>query len=164
LKVARGKQVVFSPPKSLTSDECILVSTKIGAHVEFSLRTAETSLNKASEQSERICAGYREGPRRLTLKEHHALAGVLYRDLATGIFEDDPVSEDWWRIVHELIQYVITAPTLTIDAQEGRLRRLDKFVGPFIEPFLCREGIVPANEDRHPLLRAFAGVPMLQRS
>jgi len=163
LRVARGKKIYFSLPKTLTSDECILVSVKIGTLVEFSLRTAETSLlklrlNKAAEQFERICAAYREGPSRLTHRQCHALAGVLYRDLATGIFEDDPISADWWRIVHEVVQDVLTAPTLTIDTfpDEGRLRRLDKFVGPFIEPILSRESVVPADGDRFPLLRAFA--------
>jgi integrase len=163
LKVARGKQIFFSLPKALTGDERILISVKVGTHVEFSLRTADVSLVKqrlgaAAEQFERACAAYREGPRRLTLKQCHALAGILYSDLATGIFEDDPISATWWRTVHEVVRDILTGPTLTIDTfpDEGRLQRLDQFVGPFIDPILSREGVIPADEDRPALLRAFA--------
>lgn len=145
LKLARGKQVYFSLPKAHTSDEQLLVAAKVGTHIEFSLRTSEASLaklrlGKATEQFERFCAAYREGPRSLTLKQCHALAGVVYHDLANGGFEDDPITEDWWRIVHEVVHDVLTAPTLTIDRfpDEGKLRRLDKFVGPFVTPTLSR--------------------------
>jgi len=163
LKAARGKQVYFSLPKAHTSDEHILVGAKVGTHIEFSLRTSEASLaklrlGKATEQFERFCAAYREGPRGLTLKQCHALAGVVYHDLANGIFEDDPISADWWRIVHEVVQDVLPRRTLTIDSfpDEGKLRRLDKFVGPFVTPTLSRLGIIPADEDRPKLLLAFA--------
>jgi integrase len=163
LKFARGKQIFFSLPKAHTGDEHILVAAKVGSHIEFSLRTSEASLaklrlSKAAEQFERACAAYREGPRGLTFKQCHALAEFLYRDLANGVFEDDPIDADWWRIVHEVVQEVLTGPTLTIDSfpDEGRLRRLDKFVGPFIDPILSRMGVIPADEDRPKLLHAFA--------
>jgi len=163
LKVARGKQIYFSLPKAHTSDEHILVPAKVGTHIEFSLRTSEVSLaklrlSKAAEQFERFCAAYREGPRGLTLKQCHALAGVVYHDLATGVFEDDPISAEWWRSVHEVVHDVLTGRTLTIDTfpDEGKLRRLDKYVGPFVTPTLSRLGVIPADEDRPKLLRAFA--------
>lgn len=163
LKVARGKQILFSLPKAHTGDEHLLVAAKVGTHVEFSLRTSEASLvklrlSKAAEQFERACAAYREGPRGLTFKQCHALAELLYRDLANGVFEDEPIDANWWRIVHEVVQDVLTGPTLTIDSfqGEGKLRRLDKFVGPFVDPILSRMGVIPADEDRPKLLHAFA--------
>jgi len=164
LRVARGKDIAFSLPKSHGSSERILVSAKIGNEVVFSLRTEEPSLVKlrhsaAAEQFERTLAAYREGPRRLTNKQCHALAGVLYRDLAAG-FEDEPVSADWWRIVGEVAQRVLTPPQPPLIIErfpgEAQIAELDRYVGPFLDPVLSREGIVPADEDRPALLRAFA--------
>lgn len=164
LRVARGKSIAFSLPKSHGSSERILVSAKIGNEVVFSLRTEEPSLVKlrhsaAAEQFERTLAAYRQGPRRLTNKQCHALAGVLYRDLAAG-FEDEPVSADWWRIVGEVAQRVLTPPQPPLIIErfpgEAQIAELDRYVGPFLDPVLSREGIVPADEDRPALLRAFA--------
>lgn len=163
LRVARGQRIVFSLPKAHTGNERILLSAKLGAEILFSLRTEDSSLvklrhNAAAEQFERACAAYREGPRRLTHKQIHGLAGVLYRDLANGVFEDDPISADWWRTVADVAQRVLTpppGPSLMIEAFPGEWE-LEKHVGRWLGPILSREGIIPADEDRPALLRAFA--------
>lgn len=41
LKVARGKKIIFSLPKTVSSDERIIVCAKMGSHKEFSLRTSD---------------------------------------------------------------------------------------------------------------------------
>lgn len=164
LRVARGRRIVFSLPKAHTGNERILVSATLGAEVLISLRAEEPSLVKlrhsaAAEQFERACAAYREGPRRLTHKQCHALAGILYRDLAAG-FEDQPISADWWRTVAEVAQRVLTPPQppLIIEtfSGEAQIRELNRYVRPFLAPVLSREGVIPADEDRPALLRAFA--------
>jgi integrase len=163
LRIARGKSIAFSLPKSHTGDERILVRVKVGTEVLLSLRTEEPSLVKlrhsaAAEQFERALAAYREGPRSLTHKQCHALAGILYRDLAAG-FEDEPVSADWWRIVGEVAQRVLTPPQpLMIERfpGEAQLVELEKHVGPWLDAVLTREGVIAADEDRPKLLRSFA--------
>lgn len=163
LRSARGKSIAFSLPKSHTGDERILVRVKVGTEVLLSLRTEEPSLVKlrhsaAAEQFERALAAYREGPRSLTHKQCHALAGILYRDLAAG-FEDEPVSADWWRIVGEVAQRVLTPPQpLMIERfpGEAQLVELEKHVGPWLDAVLTREGVIAADEDRPKLLRSFA--------
>lgn len=164
LRVARGKCIAFSLPKSTAGNERILVSAKIGNEVVFSLRTEEPSLVKvrhsaAAEQFERACSAYREGPRRLTNKQCHALAGVLYRDLNSG-FEEEPLSANWWRIVGKVAQRVLTPPRppLIIESFPGaaQIAEFDRYIQPFLDPILSREGVLPADEDRPALLRAFA--------
>jgi len=165
LNVARGERIAFALPKTHAGTEHILVSVKFGAEILFSLRTEEPSLVKlrhsaAAEQFERACAAYREGPRRIPHKQCHALAGVLYRDLTAG-FEDEPISAEWWRIVGEVAQRVLTpppGPSLMIERfpGEAHLVELERYVGPFLNPILSREGVLPAAEDRPALLRAFA--------
>ena len=168
LRVARGKAIAFSLPKSHTGDERVFVSVKIGHDITFSLRTEDPSLIKlrhgvALEQFERACAAHREGPRRLTHKQCVALAGVLVRD-QNAIFEDDPVDANWWRIVTEVTQDALTGPLwppLTTDevtdkGARRRLAALERLVGPFLDATLAREGVIPADEDRPALLREFA--------
>lgn len=165
LDVARGERIVFSLPKMHTGDGRILVSAKIGAEVLFSLRTEEPSLVKlrhsaAAEQFERACAAYREGPRGLTHKQRVAFSGVLYRDLAAG-FEDDPIDANWWRLVADVAQGVLTPPTappLIIETftGEAQLMELERYIGPWLNPILSREGVIPAKEERPAFLREFA--------
>lgn len=166
LALARGETIQFSLPKAgHPGDERILVSARIGTHVEFSLRTNEPSLVKlrhgaALEQFERACAAYRQGPQRLTNKQRSALAGILYQDLARG-FEDEPVDANWWRIVAEVAERVLTpppGPSLMIEtyAGEAQVVELERYIGPFLNPILSREGVIPATEERRDLLRAFA--------
>lgn len=167
LAVARGEPILFSLPETHTGAERINVRAKIGTHVEFSLRTNDASLVKlrhgaALEQFERTCAAYRGGPRALTHKQRVELAGILYRDLATG-FEDEPIDANWWRIVSEVTHEILTPtsepwPPRIVEAYPGedQLMRLDKYVGPFLKPILSREGIIPSDEERPLLLRAFA--------
>lgn len=167
LAVARGNEIIFSLPKAQAGDERIAVRTKIGTHVEFSLRTSDASLvtlrhAAALEQFERACAAYRQGPRALTNKQRVELAGILYRDLASG-FEDDPIDANWWRIVSEVTREILTPtsepwPPRIVETFPGedQLMRLEKYVGPFLNPILSREGVIPSGEDRPLLLRAFA--------
>lgn len=165
LGVARGKRIMFSLPKTHTGDESIRVSAKIGVEVLISLRTEDDALatlrqGRALEQFERAIAAFREGPRALTHKQHIELAGIIYRDLASG-FEDEPVSAGWWQIVAEVAQRVLTpppGPSLMIETfpGEAQLVELEKYVGPFLDAILFREGVIPTKEDRPKLLRAFA--------
>jgi integrase len=165
LRVARGKSIAFSLPKSHAGDERIIVSAKIGNEVVFSLRTEDPSLitlrhGVALQQFERACAAYREGPRGLTQRQCVALAGILYRDLNAS-FEDEPIDANWWRIVAEVAERVLTpppGPSLMIEAYPGEAQivGLEKFVGPWVDPILSREGVIVAVEDRPKLLHAFA--------
>lgn len=165
LRLARGKTIAFSLPKSHAGDERIIVSAKIGNEVVFSLRTENPSLitlrhGVALQQFERACAAYREGPRGLTHRQCVALAGVLYRDL-NAQFEDEPIDANWWGIVVEVAQRLLTppkGPSLMIERfpGEAQLMELERFIGSWVDPILSREGIIAAAEDRPKLLRAFA--------
>ncbi len=164
LAVARGEEISFGLPKAHTGDERIFVQAKIGTHVEFSLRTDDASLVRlrhgvALEQFERACAAYRAGPRALPNKRRIELAGILYRDLAAS-FEDEPIDASWWQVVSEVTGDALTGqpwppPTTDISASDRRLAALERFVGPFINPILSREGVIPTGEDRPALLRGF---------
>ena len=164
-RVARGKRIVFSLPKAHSGDERINVSATLSTEVLISLRTDDPSLAKlrhsaAAEQFERILAAYREGPRGLTQKQCVELSGILYRDLNAS-FEDEPIDANWWRIVAEVSQRVLNpppGPSLIIESYPGeaQIAELERYVGPFINPILSREGVIPAAEDRHKLLKAFA--------
>jgi integrase len=165
LAVARGTEIIFSLPKAQAGEERIPVRAKVGTHVEFSLRTSDASLvtlrhAAALEQFERACAAYREGPRALTNKQRISLARILYDDLNV-LFEDEPVDADWWRIVSEATSDALTGapwppPTTDISAEDRRQAALERYVGPFVNPILSREGVIPSDEDRPLLLRAFA--------
>ncbi|HRQ27300.1 site-specific integrase, partial [Hyphomicrobium sp.] len=165
LHVAHGERIAFSLPKSHAGNERIAISVKVGPEVTFSLRTDDPSLIKlrhgvALEQFERTLAAYREGPRGLTQKQCVELSGILYRDL-NAIFEDEPVDANWWRIVAEVAQRVLNpppGPPLMIEAYPGEAQivELERYVGPFINPILSREGVIPAAENRPKLLKAFA--------
>jgi len=165
LERARGQAIFFALPKALSGDERIVVRAKFGTHVEFSLRTNDPALinlrhGAALEQFERACAAHRQGPQGLTHKQRIALSGVLYRDLKE-LFEDDPVDANWWRIVAEVAERVLMpppGPPLMIEAYPGEAQiiELERYVGPFLNPILSREGIIPAAEERPDLLRIFA--------
>ncbi|WP_152024968.1 hypothetical protein [Candidatus Filomicrobium marinum] len=173
LNVARGQRISFSLPKTHLDDERILVSATVGNEISFSLRTGDISLAKlrhsaALEQFERACAAYRNGPRRLSNQDRHALAGVLYRDLAAA-FEDEPVSAEWWRIVQGVTEDAanVPMPTLTRSIEgrkpltiagpnENRLQLLERHVGPFLDAILVREGVIADDGQRLELLEAFA--------
>ncbi|MCC7254217.1 hypothetical protein [Hyphomicrobium sp.] len=163
LRIARGERIAFSLPKSHAGDERLAISVKIGHEVTFSLRTEDRSLIKlrhgvALEQFERACAAYREGPRGLTQRQCVALSGILYRDLNAS-FEDEPIDPNWWRIVAEVAQRVLNPPpALMIESYQGEAQivELERYVGPFLNPILSREGVIVSVEDRPKLLKVFA--------
>lgn len=162
LEVARGKRVAIELPPENADGDPIRIIVTLGDALRISLRTEEKSLREVRhaavmQQLERAYQALLNGPRSLTNKERIALSGVLYRDLAAG-FEEEPISAEWWKIVSDIAHHALTAPTLTIDTfpNEGRLRQLQRYVGPFMEPILLREGAVADDQSRLVLLQAFA--------
>lgn len=116
LRIARGKSIAFSLPKSHSGDERIIVSAKIGNEVLFSLRTEDPSLIKlrhgvALEQFERACAAHREGPRRLIDEYADINASQPARKSSTERRVDDlryalPHIEPWLHEVTPLLDPV----------------------------------------------------------
>ena len=162
LEVARGRRVALSLPPETVGGDPIGITVTLGDVLRFSLRTDDKALRELRhatvvQQLERAYQAILAGPRRLNPKERTALSGVLYHDLASR-FEDDPVSAEWWKIVSDVAHHALTTPTLTIDdfPNEGRLRQLERYVGPFLDATLLREGIVADPQSRLELLQAFA--------
>jgi integrase len=165
LPLARGKEIMFSLPEAPTCEKRLVVRATVGEHVAFSLRTADPALVNfrhaaALEQFERACGAFRRGPQRLTNRRHVELAGVLYDNLAYG-FEEEPIDAAWWGTVAEVAQRVLApppAPSLVIETYPGaaQLAELERYIGPFLDPILSREGVIPTAEDRPKLLRGFA--------
>lgn len=162
LRIARGKQVALSLPPETANGPPIQLTVKLIDVLRFSLRTNDKGLREQRhvavlQQLDRAYQAILEGPRSLSNKERVALSGVLYDTLASG-FEDEPVSAEWWKIVGEVAHHALTAPTLTINTfpNEGRLRQLERYVGPFLEAVLLREGVIADDDSRLGLLEAFA--------
>lgn len=166
LQVARGKQVAIELPPEKSGDAPLRTTVTLGDAFRFSLRTDDKALRElrhaaAVQQLDRAYRAFLKGPRKLTTKERTALAGVLYNELASR-FEDEPLNGHWWKIVREVTEDALSGRTLTIDTfpNEGRLRALDRYVGPFLDAVLLREGVVIDDQSRLELLRSFAGALM----
>ncbi|WP_333795082.1 hypothetical protein [Hyphomicrobium sp.] len=165
LKIARGRRVALSLPPEIVGGEAIRMTITLGTTLRFSLRTDDKALRDMRhaavvQQLETAFAAILAGPRRISLKECYELAGILYRDLNAG-FEDDPIDAGWWRVVGEIVQDALTGlpwppPDLDNSTQDRRLRALERYVGPFLDAILLREGVNADPEDRPQLLRVFA--------
>ena len=164
LRIARGRKIMLALPLALTGDGTIQVQTTLGDRVAISLRTSDRALAiarhaSAAAQLEKAYEAFRNGPVALTHKQRIALAGVLYRSLVAAL-EDDPVSASFWGIVTEVCESILdgSRPSLIIETfpGEAQYRQLEKHVGPFIDAILLREGVIPSDDDRWPLLKAFA--------
>lgn len=164
LRIARGRKIMFALPAALTGDDAIQVQATVGDRVAISLKTSDKALAIARHaaavaQFKKACEAFRIGPVGLTNKQHHALAGVLYHSLSEHL-EDDPVSATFWSIVTEVCESILSGsrPSLTIETfpGEAQYQQLERYVGPFLDPILLREGVIPSADDRLPLLKAFA--------
>lgn len=165
LKVARGQRVALSLPPEKAGGEPIRMTVTLGATLRFSLRTDDKALRDMRhaaviQQLETAYAAILAGPRRISLKECYELAGILYHDLNAS-FEDEPVDANWWRIVAEVAARVLNpppGPPLMIEAYPGEAQfvELERYVGPFLDAVLLREGVIAHPENRPRLLRAFA--------
>lgn len=172
LAVARGKRVVLSLPPENAGDAPIQLTVTLGDTLRFSLRTDNKSLRDlrhaaVMQQLETayaaILKAHEEGPSRLSDKQCHALAGIIYRAFAEGL-EDIDTGPQLWAHVQAENDFAINGslPGLSIadnpkeQARIERLAMLNRRFGPFVDAILLREGILCDDDSRNRLLWAFS--------
>lgn len=172
LEVARGKRVALSLPPEKSGDAPIQLTVTLGDSIRFSLRTDNKSLRDlrhaaVTQQLEiayaAILKAHEEGPARLTEKQCHALAGIIYRAFAGGL-EDIDAGPQLWANVQAENEFAINGPLpgLSIadnpkeQARIERLGMLNRRFGPFVDAILLREGVICDEDGRNRLLFAFS--------
>src|SRR6185437_6903741 len=114
VRSARGDTVLVTFPSSGEDPE-VTVSAKLGAEINFSLRTrnprtAKARTGIATAHLEQLFERLRAGPTPLSQKQCVALSGEVYR-LFVDQFEDNPGVPETWAAVKALNRA----------AREGRL-------------------------------------------
>lgn len=126
-----------------------MVITANATHVIFPLQTRDPREAKerkavATAYLDAVWKALLEGPKRLTQKQTHALAGEAYRDLVST-FEDDPGSAEIWE----------TILSLHSKAMAGGDATREKWFGPSLDQTLARHRLVIDAASRTALLDAF---------
>jgi len=172
LEVARGKRVALSLPPENTGDAPIQLTVTLGDTLRFSLRTDNKALRDlrhaaVMQQLETayaaILKAHQEGPSRLTDKQCHALAGIIYRAFADGLEDIDTGPQLWGRVQAEN-DFAINGPlpgwSIAEDPKEQagieRLGMLNRRFGPIVDAILLREGVLCDEDSRNRLLWAFS--------
>jgi integrase len=157
-RLAKGKQIVFKLPPDFPGKPDLVVSTKLGSELTFSLRTRDPALVKlrhaaASTQLETHFRTLRSGPRPLSKKTRVALSGLLYKIFA-DCCENEPGDPELWRRVQDANEYALNGQHLYIDTfpGEGRIRLLEQRFGGFVDFILAREGVITDPSSRLHLL------------
>lgn len=97
VETLRGQVFVVRLPVELGSSDTIMVQSKIGETIVFSLRTTQGPLLKAryaaaQQQVNAFFEAARRGPEDLTFKQINALCGELYRHIVTPREENPPTA------------------------------------------------------------------------
>jgi integrase len=172
LKVARGHRVALALPPQTLGDAPIHMTVTLGDTLRFSLRTEDKALREMRhaavvQQLESafaaILKAQQDGPRTLSDKECHALAGIIYRAFADGL-ENNPISTELWAHVQAENDFAINGPLpgwsiADSPEEQARIERigmLNRRFGPFVDAILLREGVICDQQSRNKLLSAFA--------
>lgn len=126
-----------------------MVITANATHVTFPLQTRDPREAKerkavATAYVDAVWKALVEGPKRLTQKQTHALAGEAYRDLVST-FEDDPGSAEIWETIRSLHSKAMAGDDTT----------REKWFGPSLDQTLARHRLVIDAISRAALLEAF---------
>lgn len=164
LPVARGRKLTVRLPAEKPEEADIIVNTKVGKEVTFSLRTRDPALVMQRQaaallQVERQFAALRQGPQPLTKKDRVAISGLLYK-VFQEVAENDPGEPGIWKHVQECNEEALGGKehplAIPSPLAEDRIRLLEARFGGLVDLILAREGIVTDPRSRM-LLLADAG-------
>jgi integrase len=141
-----------------------VVTVKIGAVVQASLRTKDTKQAKqlhavADAALRRYWDAQRNGPARLTHKQAIALAGTLYKDFSERL-ENNPGSPETWAWVQDVNERAregrLGRGALMIGRMAAKSQAMEDRFGPFADALIAREGLVIDADSRTLLIKAVA--------
>lgn len=174
LKIAKGKHVALVLPSDGADGEPIRKTIKLAPVLRFSLETAKDNkalrderqgavLQQLEKAYQAIVEAHGKGPRRLSDKDCHALAGIIYRAFAEGL-EENPIGPTLWARIRDENEFAMNGPLpkwsiADTPEQQARLERvamLNGRFGPFVDAILLREGVICDGDSRDRLLFAFA--------
>lgn len=166
--VALGKTVTLQLSPASPQDAPLVVSTRIGQEVKFSLQTADPDLAKvryaeAAVQLDRHFASFLAGPKPLTQKEAAWLAGLVYKGFAEG-GEDEPGSSTTWEQVIEANEAAVRGPFMGLGIYPTREEALgaerdaaiERRFGGMADALLRTQGIHTDADGRSKLMLALA--------
>jgi integrase len=162
LRIAQGQSVSFTFPGESPDEREVVSVVTIAPVIKVSLRTRDPALTRlrhglALSQFERVCEAFRKGPQALTKRQIVVLSGLIYRKINQA-FHDDAVDANWWQTVQEVVDNALSSPLddLLIGGNEAktaaRLKRLERYVGPFVDGVLRSEGAIIDAASRSKLL------------